>query len=182
MPRHCLICDNPRRTEIDHAIVKGVAFTEIADLFHLHRCAVQRHARRHVIPDSPGNPRPSPRAAVVTCSRLEALFNKLDHIVESEGRINPALSVRTMSLLLKVVELQYKLFPKNGTPEATHDFHDFTEIVRKAMEPFPEARAAVQKAYDDYQNSYRHNAMKDYEGFEQPPRNQQDKSSELVIS
>ena len=48
MPRICTVCTNPRRAEVDTALVAGEAVTGIAARLGLSPDAVDRHARNHL--------------------------------------------------------------------------------------------------------------------------------------
>ncbi len=48
MPRTCTVCTNPRRAEVDTALVAGEAVTGIAARLGLSPDAVDRHARNHL--------------------------------------------------------------------------------------------------------------------------------------
>src|SRR6266404_8929280 len=48
MPRTCLVCSNPNRTEIDAALLSGTSYRGIAKRFHAPPASVFRHKRDHI--------------------------------------------------------------------------------------------------------------------------------------
>lgn len=48
MPRACLVCQHPKRAELEEALVSGVPHTELARQFGVSRWSVDRHRDAHL--------------------------------------------------------------------------------------------------------------------------------------
>jgi len=153
MGRSCSVCGHSERSQIDKEIIAGIAYRDISGRFQLSKSAVERHANGCI-------------AAVVSRSRelvdqvtAETLAGELRTLRETTlGVLEEARSSSDHNLALKAIarlEAQAELCAKllgelverqrveSIDVTVTERWTRIRGVILVALEPFPEARAAL---------------------------------------
>ncbi len=158
MPRHCTICEHPKKEEIDRQIVNGNTFRNIAKLFSLSAAAVYRH-KEHV-------------------SRVLVNAKKAKEIAHADGLLEQVedLQLRAMNILTKAeakedfraatsaireargcLELFAKLVGELKEGQTVNiliapEWIKLKTVILESLEPFPDAKLAVSKSLERLSN------------------------------
>ena len=168
MSRRCTICDHGERAEIDARIAGGAAIRGLARRFRVSEDAVGRH-RKHVVPDFVEVTRAAKRVAalekveaetsvrVANFTRAESIVEKIRALEDEARRLQAVAEAQgdTRAALVALRELREtlaawtKLVPievDGASLEASPEWTTLRTAVLAALEPFPEAKAAVAAA------------------------------------
>jgi hypothetical protein len=157
MGRPCTVCEHPKLQAVDDAIVRGVAYREIARCFApLTRDSVKRHADTHV---SPG------LIKVAATQRAQTLLERIEGTVSDTEELfraakaggNTGQALAAAPVLFKGYELigraTGELKPEGVSVSFelwTHpDFVAATGRLMKSLDPFPEAQIVAAAAIGD---------------------------------
>jgi hypothetical protein len=157
MARKCSVCAHPRAADVDRALVEGGAHAAIARSFNLGRDSVRRHLKNGHIADVVA-------AAVEaeTAARGDGLLDRLRELEdrsraildksERAGDLRSALGA--VRELRSLIELWAKLIGELQPDGATVIVNDPEWVLLRgrilvALDPFPDARAAVVAALED---------------------------------
>ena len=154
MPRRCTICDDPRRAEIDAALVSSEVYRAIAKRFSVSESAMYRHRAAHL-----------PQAMVKASQAQEAVQadSLLDQVrslqertmtildtAEDTGNLRVALqAIReargTVELLARLMgELNSEV-----TVNVASEWPMLRSTILEALAPHPEAKEAVVAALSE---------------------------------
>lgn len=154
MPQQCSICIHPDRAEIDKALVAGEPLRDIAGRCPVSRSALHRHKQDHL----PGHlvkaaEEEDLAQAIDVVRQLKAINAAcLEILQKSRADGKHAISLRAVDRIHKQIELQARLLGElqEGGPQVNVLVAaEWTEIrlqIFQALEPYPEARAAVAAA------------------------------------
>jgi len=150
MTRKCSICNHSRGDAIDAAVIAGESYRHIAAQFHVSPTALGRHVRGHLV---------ATLAAAREAERVAHGDDLLDQVgdlqrqaqavkdkAEEAGDLKTALvGIRE---LVRIVELLAKLRGTLDTRSVVNvlvssDWTSTRTALMRALEPYPEARAAV---------------------------------------
>ena len=149
MGRSCSVCTHPKRAEIDRAILSGESYRAIARRFGLSKDAIRRH-RDHI---------PSQLARAVEAEEAARADDLLGQVQELRDRALRILeraersqdlqtALRAIREARQCVELLAKLAGElSEAPQVnillSPQWAEIRRTILVALEPFPEARAAV---------------------------------------
>lgn len=152
MPRACEVCTNPNREAINAALVeRRGTMAGIARANGLSEDSVARHAKAHI-----------PKAlAVAATAREEAQAGSLlervraaeEHArrlafrAEADGDVRGA--VAGLRVLLDALELLGKVAAERSPLVSSPEWQSLKRRIASALEPFPEAAAAVLAAIEE---------------------------------
>lgn len=156
MGRQCSICQHPERELIDHALVCGAPHTKIAADFGVGRSAITRHNAHHLSPALLALRVAEQEAANASLvDRIQSLIARAERLLsaaEQDGRAATALTaVRELRGLLELLgkatgELDERTQVAVLNVVASADWQAIRAAMQTALEPYPEARAAVAAA------------------------------------
>jgi len=146
------VCQSPRLADIDRDLVAGVACTAVASRYFTlsARMAVQRHKDEHL----PGvlvkaHEQEDVRLALDVVGQLRAINQaSLAVLKQARERGDGELALKAVDRVQKQIELQAKLLGElDERPQvnvlALPEWAQVRLLVLQALEPHPEARAAV---------------------------------------
>jgi transposase-like protein len=152
MSRACTICGNPKRGEMDAALVSNESIRAIAKRFGVTTSALQRHRRKHV-------PATLAKAAEIAevihaetlLDRLKALNRETASIlreVRSDGAKDNELALKAIARAEKQIELEGRLLGELNEGSTvnvvlTPEWSAIRAAILSALQPYPEARLAV---------------------------------------
>jgi hypothetical protein len=174
--RPCTVCIHKKRQEIDKALVTGTSHRNVAEQFRLSPSAVYRHKRGHVAArlkrafESKETQqavklvqhRAEERArevgqAIDVVRQLQAINSACLEVLQkarTEGK--HALSLQAVDRIHRQIELQAKLLGElqdGGGPQVNvliaPEWQEVRVVVLQALDPYPEARAAVAEVLTD---------------------------------
>lgn len=175
MGRTCTVCTHDKRQEIDKALVTGATHREVSERFRLSPSAVYRHKTGHL----PARlkrafeaqetrkavelvqHRAEERAkdvgqAIDVVRQLQAINSACLEVLQkarTDGK--HALSLQAVDRIHRQIELQAKLLGElqDSGPQVNvliaPEWHEVRVVVFRALERFPEARAAVAEVLTD---------------------------------
>lgn len=155
MTRRCSVCDHDDHEAIDHELVGGVGYRDIAKRRGLSSSALFRHAQAHV---SPALTRVAAgredEHAVALLERVEDLYERARRILtsaEQDGK--PGVGLAAIRELRGIVELLGKVTGElDDRPHTTVNLLVSPEwlalrgAITEALSAHPQARAAVAQA------------------------------------
>lgn len=157
MSRHCTICDDPRRAEIDAALVSERGYRAVAKRFGLSESATYRHRAEH-LPESLMMAREAGEIA-----RADSLLGDLRSLHERTVRILcEAENAGDLRVALQAVreargnmELMAKLVGHIGegsriTVNVGQEWPSLRSKILDALVPYPEARTALAAALEGW--------------------------------
>jgi hypothetical protein len=157
--RDCTVCVHRRRAAIDEALAAGQAILRIAKQFKVGRMALTRHRDQHLQKDVQAAAAARQVSEVIArgasvLDRLEALDTRMAEIIDDAMLLeDKSAAVRAIREMRGLVELRAKLTGelKDGAGQVTvnithNDFRTLQVGIVAALEPFPEAKAAVLQA------------------------------------
>jgi len=158
MPRTCTICQHDQRQNIDKALVGGEPFRNIAERFGTSATALTRHKAEH-LPAKLAKAHEAKEVAHASTllDEVRALRGKAVSILlsaEKAGDLRTALlAVReARSCIELLAELEGEL---NRRPEVhvhlSAEWVEIRTVLLHTLAPFPDARAAVAHALEEYQ-------------------------------
>jgi hypothetical protein len=155
MSRKCTVCSDPQRELVDDAIVGGVAYRRIAAHHDLAEASVRRHAAAHL----PATLVRATEAAEV--SRADILLSQADALraealnllEEARNRGDLRTAVAAIGQARGVLELLARpageLSDTRVNVVVSAEWVEMRTLILDALEPFPEARAAVSGALSE---------------------------------
>jgi len=161
MPRQCTVCTHSEREAIDHALVAGESFRNIAERFGTSVGALVRHKTDHI----PAHLAKAQEAKEVTqadslLDRLLVLSKETAAILkearEGDEKDNE-LALKAIARAEKQIELQARLLGElKDTPTVNvlvlPEWQMLRITILRALEPFPHARIAVAEALQGKSN------------------------------
>jgi hypothetical protein len=151
MPRTCTVCSHPDRAEIDAALAAGDALRNVAKRCSVTASALFRHKRDHL----PGHLLKAAEEedlaqAIDVVRQLKAINAAcLEILQKSRADGKHSISLRAVDRIHKQIELQARLLGElqDAGPQVNvlvaAEWHQIRVQVFQALEPYPEARAAV---------------------------------------
>jgi hypothetical protein len=154
MSQTCKTCRHTELAEITRRLTTGESTRAIASAFGLSRPGLQRHVRYcNPVVLERAIERRQERPVLAAHDRLLTLVDearRLGQLAEESGELSTALgAIREM---VRIIELRAKLFGDIDKPAVVNvlvqhpDWLLLQSALLRALEPFPEARAAVLKA------------------------------------
>jgi len=154
MPRSCTVCTHKSRAEIDRALVAGEAFRHIAARFDTSTGALQRHKADHL----PVTLVKAQEAEEV--AQADALLDQVRDLqargLAILGKAEAAGELRTALAAIREARGNLKLLAKllgelDERPQVnvlvSTEWLELRAVVVGALEPHPEAREAVLRAF-----------------------------------
>lgn len=153
MARHCTICDHDERSAIDAELVSGRAsMRDLAQKYCVSPHALGRHRDRHVSAALAAVQAERERDSAETLlDRVEGLIQRTERLLEAAedaGRVSAALAA--IKELRSLLELLGKASGELDTrPQVTvnllasPEWLGVRELLFAALQPYPDARAAV---------------------------------------
>jgi len=156
MPQYCSICIHPDRAEIDKALISGETLRDIAGRCPVSRSALHRHKRDHLPAHLVKAAEEEDLAQAIDVVRQLKAINAacLEILQKSRADGKHSVSLRAVDRIHKQIELQARLLgelQENGPQVNVLVAAEWTTIrvqIFQALEPYPEARAAVAEALD----------------------------------
>jgi hypothetical protein len=157
MPQSCSICIHPQRTEIEKALVAGEPLRDIAGRCPVSRSALHRHKQEHL----PGHllkahEEESIGQAIDVVRQLKAINAAcLEILQKSRADGKHSISLGAVDRIHRQIELQAKLLGElqDGGPQVNilvaPEWREVRVTVLQALQPYPEARAAVAEVLQD---------------------------------
>lgn len=155
----CPACSHPDRSDIDVRLAQGVALSTLRTLFGLSEPILRRHQDEH-LRNLPVRVRTDPTSILVDLERVEADEWTVVELakgipsptIEGEYILKPqpklmlqALAgVRETKVTMVRMAKELAMLKKDAISRET--FSRMTDTVLKALEPYPDALAAVQSA------------------------------------
>lgn len=148
--RPCTVCSHPAREEIDNFLAAGCAASTVAWVFGLGARSVRRHAANHLpamlkqaaLDDRAGQ-------ALDVLAEVKRLYWKTVNILE-KADTPPRVALAAIREARETLTLVGRLGGPDDRPPfdlATHpEWVTVRTILLRALEPFPEARAAAAEA------------------------------------
>lgn len=149
MPRHCSICEHPRRDDVDDALLRNETLRKIAKRFETSITALHRHRQSH-IPKALAKAREAQEVV-----RGDSLLDRLRQLnAETQDVLRAAKSQRNHELRLKAIsraekqlELEGKLLGELNDGVTTNiNIAVIAPLILQALESYPEARVSVARA------------------------------------
>lgn len=155
MSRRCTVCEHPSRTRMEEAIAGGMSYRAVAKRFNLqHHSALFNHVKDHLTPAIARVAADRPIEARSALERMERLYAKAEAILDAvieEKRVT--MSLAAVKELRSCIELIARLSGELRDQPAqviniltSPDWLRIQEALLQALEPYPEARAAVVRA------------------------------------
>jgi len=175
MARRCTICHHPDRVEIEKALVQSEPFRDIAARFGTSASALHRHKSSHLAAQlakayETGLVTPATELAqeaethkardlgraIDVAVQLRAINAAcLEILQKSRASEKHSISLRAVDRIHRQLELQARLLGElqEAGPQVNvliaPEWHEVRVTVLQALEPFPEARAAVAEVLAD---------------------------------
>ena len=169
MPRRCTICHHKDRAEIEKALVHGEPFRDIAARFGTSPSAAHRHKTSHlaahlakayetalvtpaveIAREAEAHKARDLGQAIDVAAQLRAInVACLEILQKSRAEGKPSISLGAVDRIHRQLELQAKLLGELTEPGPqvnvliAPEWHEVRVTVLQALQPFPEARAAV---------------------------------------
>lgn len=155
MPRICTVCHNPKRAEIEAAVLDGTPYREIARLFCVGHDAVQRHMKSHVMEQDIKQAQIThdTEYAIDVIAQLKTI-NAVAISIMNAAFADPdkhELALKAIDRVHKQIELQAKL--QGDLDERTKiniaimpEWLAIQKTIMQALQPFSEARTVVSEA------------------------------------
>ena len=168
MGRRCQTCEHPQRAQIDLALARKVPVRQLEKRFGLSKDSLSRHKREHLSPQMQAALQVSTRPSDVdlealrktesenliqdTVYRRARLYKLLD-TAEEMGDLRAAASIH--GRLNDNSEFSAKLLGEINTATqhitqnilVTQEYHDLRGALIRALRPFPDARAAITRVF-----------------------------------
>jgi len=159
MPRTCTVCAHASRGEIEHALVAGESFRNIAERFGTSLAALHRHKGEH-LPAKLVMAREveDVREALDVVKQLKAInAASLAILKEARDQGKPSTALQAIDRIQKQIELQAKLLGElDERPQVnvliSPEWLELRAVIVGALEPHPDARGAVLKALEGPEN------------------------------
>lgn len=156
MARTCTVCNHNNVQEIDKLLLSGGTYRNIAERFHLSLAALSRHKESH-IPESLLKANDikgmvEANDSLATLQRVKTTaFELLDKAIEAaDTKVygSPSLYLREIREQVKLwAELEGKLATQPQVNILMNpEYINFRTAMLYALDPYPEAKAAVVKA------------------------------------
>jgi len=155
MPRQCTVCTHSEREAIDHALVAGESFRNIAERFGTSVGALVRHKTDHI----PAHLAKAQEAKEVT--QADSLLDRLLDLSKETAAIlkdarkgdekDNELALKAIARAEKQIELQARLLGELKDTTTVNvlvlpEWQTMRTVIISALLPFPEARVAVAEA------------------------------------
>jgi hypothetical protein len=173
MGRRCTVCDHPQRAAIDQALATGEVYRNVARKFGISKSAAVRHKQLHLAPHLARalgeaqeteatklvRERESRRVqdighAIDVVRQLQAINAAcLEILQKSRASGKDAVSLGAVDRIHRQIELQARLLGEleDGTTVnvlVAPEWHQVRLLIVNALNPYPEARAAVSRALE----------------------------------
>ncbi len=151
MPRICTVCTHPARAAIDKALVSGEAVTSVQSRYvSVHKMALYRHKDEHLplrlVKAHAAAEVAQADSLLAQVGELRARAMSILDTAEADGQLMPALAA--IREARSCLELLAKLLGElSDAPQVnlivSPEWHQVRAVLLAALQPFPEARAAV---------------------------------------
>ncbi len=159
MSRTCTICEHPNRDEIDHLIVNGNTFRNIAEQFSLSLGAIHRHKSDHLSQTlTKAKEAEEVAHADNLLEQVRGLQERALEILskaEEEGDLRTALTaIREARGNLELLARLLGELKEGQTVNVliTPEWTELRTLILEALERYPEARISVSRALESLTN------------------------------
>ena len=153
MPRSCTLCTHASREEIDHSIIAGQPYRDIAGRWAVSKSAVERHAGEHL---AAAIARASEITDAMTADRLIAELRTLREVTlgvleEARTGADHGMALKAIARLERQAELigrlAGELIERREIEQTSvilnEEWPKMRSAIVDALQPYPEAWAAV---------------------------------------
>ena len=161
MGNRCSVCTHPKQKAINTALISGQKLTELAEQYGLTYAALKWHKKQHITRlMAKAEQEQAALARSLTEEAQQATRACKQILEEARDRNDPALSLRALAQLTRQISLLEKLEASVKAAQ-TVDLRNVPEwmavrdAIVRALEPYPEARAAVVQALKELRHDTR---------------------------
>lgn len=167
----CNCCKHPDRASIELGLSNRVALRVLSKRYGISIDSLHRHRHKHMSPQLTAQLMQRGRLSEVDLEQLRITESEgiLHHLVATRGRLYKAMdaadelgnhmdAARISGVLLKNLELTAKLLGdlQTGSSQVNilvlPEYHGLRVAIMQALKMFPEARAAVAQALQNYES------------------------------